>query len=322
MPWIEDFIKLNFPIFGSELRIQEAHALKHKNLPEAIYQYHPYEEARIETFEQNSIWLSDPSKFNDPFDCAINVDFSQVGKNKWLENMTPEARSSHGITDALLKQAKASEDPLTFLTNWLVENGKMTAAAAVAVKKAIVEVSEKNYEQMRQKWFYQNHKTTKVSCFSTHPDLFLMWSYYTRGHTGFCLRYEPKPFSVDDIRVRMLYPVIYSDIPFDMTGYLSTGRENPAVPLNILYSIQGVITKSSEWKHENEWRFVASGGVVPNASRFGFIPATAIYLGFGLDTNARKRLIGIAKHKKLRIFEMKLSKTVYKLEATEIPNSN
>jgi hypothetical protein len=87
-------------------------------------------------------------------------------------------------------------------------------------------------------------KQTPILSLCRHPDNFLMWSYYAKGHNGYALVFDAKKLpAAASYRVRYSRrrPVIYA-FRRDMTGI---GRDVLA-------------TKARQWQHEREWRVVTS----------------------------------------------------------------
>jgi len=82
-----------------------------------------------------------------------------------------------------------------------------------------------------------------ISCFTERSDSMLMWSHYSNGHQGYCLKYN-----FNDIYSKFesnLYPIIYSKERFKPT-LTETGNTNEI--------INTFIHKAYEWRYEQEWR--------------------------------------------------------------------
>ena len=83
-----------------------------------------------------------------------------------------------------------------------------------------------------------------ICCFSTKCDNLLMWSHYANRHKGVCVKYN---FENEKYISSILHPVTYS-------------KEYPKVKYVDSYNY-GVfeklfLTKSIDWKNEDEWRLV------------------------------------------------------------------
>lgn len=86
-----------------------------------------------------------------------------------------------------------------------------------------------------------------VLCLSTVPDDILMWSHYSQKHSGVCLQYLST--SKDNFFLRA-QKVSYRE-HFPTTSVFD--EPNARMEAQIL-------TKSSHWEYESEWRILAPGG--------------------------------------------------------------
>ncbi|MBE5394535.1 DUF2971 domain-containing protein [Brevibacillus agri] len=84
MEWFGEFLKLYFT--GER---KEAYKLKHRYIPTRLYKFMPHNELRIGSLLRNEIWFSNPSTFNDPYDCA-----SVYWEEEELSNYLKEVLSS------------------------------------------------------------------------------------------------------------------------------------------------------------------------------------------------------------------------------------
>jgi hypothetical protein len=121
-----------------------------------------------------------------------------------------------------------------------------------------------------------------TACFSTNPTSMLMWSYYAEGHSGIVVRFNmalenlaaiPRQFIPVEVRYQDDWP--------DVNYYTSSTTQFIATILG---------TKSSAWKHEEEWRLVLVG-----TSGYVRLPAAiidGIILGMRIDSVAEKAVRG------------------------------
>lgn len=78
-----------------------------------------------------------------------------------------------------------------------------------------------------------------------------MWSHYAEKHTGFCVKYNIKKIHLNSDFNMNIFPVIYSEKPFDLSKALINKRED--VFGQILY-----LVKYIDWKYEKEWRYIGT----------------------------------------------------------------
>lgn len=62
---------------NKEIERQWRKAAKHR-LPRKLYRYRPAESHDIISLKENTIWLSNPSQFNDPYDCKLEFDIEAM----------------------------------------------------------------------------------------------------------------------------------------------------------------------------------------------------------------------------------------------------
>lgn len=80
MNWIEQFTEMIFPLNSEKLNIEGAFFLKNDHLPNSIFKYREVNKNSLKNLEDDTIWLADPSNFNDPYDCSHTVDFAHLQK--------------------------------------------------------------------------------------------------------------------------------------------------------------------------------------------------------------------------------------------------
>jgi hypothetical protein len=126
--------------------------------PSHLYKYQKKTEYSLASLKSETVWLSTPASFNDPFDCAINLD-----RRKLKESV------SHAVEQI----AKTNNIPVEIALNL----------------KQVTAEDEAAYEQLR-KSLKEEMQTIGVLCLSETPSEILMWSHYADHHRGFCVEYE------------------------------------------------------------------------------------------------------------------------------------
>lgn len=155
---------------------------------------------------------------------------------------------------------------------------------------------EKIVEGMREDVF--------VSCFSETWSSILMWAHYARSYNGFCIEYDMK--MVRDFVKYNLYPVLYEKEYIDITDSLRSHNKNTGLICNL--------SKAREWEYEKEWRIVEY-----RKGPFYIRKAIkAIYLGWNCSQQNREAILQWAKSNNKIVYDIKVSKTQYKLERHRI----
>ena len=258
------------------------------NNPPSLFKYRvwddPYHKLVITNKE---LYFSSPSKFNDPYDCALpfkqHPDNTDPVKIKFKVEQTAP-RFFPGIYGKELEEKCAKQVLLIMQDpeNWFEEN-----------------------------WGYfpdELNKRFGVLSLTPHAKNYLMWSHYAESHQGFCVEFDTR-LLVESIAGHYQKVVYDSNIPyFSIIELLEEG-----LITKLLY------TKSQDWSYEDEYRITRIKG--PNVS-VQFNPAALIGIYFGYKMTAEKQveIIEIARSLYLgvKFYKMQLSKEKFELEIGEL----
>jgi len=117
------------------------------------------------------LWFSKASAFNDPFECALHLDFSfddlededwEAIRDHWAKKIEEEGHDSEQFREEALVGGRPSSQ----------------------FCELMVGIIEKSYQTV-----HQETRTFGIACFSERVDDILMWAHYSQGHTGFCLEF-------------------------------------------------------------------------------------------------------------------------------------
>jgi hypothetical protein len=181
--------------------------------------------SRFEQFlTTDQVWASNPTQFNDPYDCRQTYDFA-ASPEEW------EKRVDHGIVGALAGYLGAAgklprySDQLETLRADLKKEAKYNDPAVQAGMGNLVQE------------FLDKARVLCLCETQTNPRL---WAHYADGHRGFCLEFDTsmKPFHAYRVRYTQDYPKLGIN----------------ATPDQCLRTF--LLTKSELWKDEEEWRCV------------------------------------------------------------------
>jgi hypothetical protein len=221
--WIEQFVECLAAADAQGVKAEEAMALKDRNLPSRVYKYRKNNNYALEGLEADTVWLSSPGAYNDPYDCSIRIseDRFMAGLEKNLIDSFLELfkdRTTLGSDE--VNAAKESPYPLR------------TAAALIAKSLddpstgdplQLAEVTRKIFSMFFNEWIASiggaHKETLKVCSFSSVKDSIIMWGHYSENHKGFCLEYDISQLPPSELSRRLLFPVIYSEKLFDATRY-------------------------------------------------------------------------------------------------------
>jgi hypothetical protein len=321
--WKERFIELEFPLKGSELKIEEAMQLKFANLPPFLYKYRSFDVDgySLQNFENDQIWITNAANYNDPYDCALTLDVNpsldMLTKGlieqylKGVGNIQIQKEEIEGLGEGRtayieLMKLVAGKDP-EFSKQIGDDKDKFAETMALAITKL--------NEKQVQKFMEHSQSGIFIACFSEIKDSILMWSHYAASHTGFCIEYDFAQLGPQDVLTRLLYPVLYTDKMFDMAKYVFPEDRSD---FNNLFLTYAAITKSLEWSYEKEWRLVFPMG--PSFESFNrWVPKpTGVYLGAKISQENREKVIRIAEKKEIPVYQMKMESSQFKLTANPV----
>jgi hypothetical protein len=186
-----------------------------------LFKYFTPDRDKIKLLFKNKIYIPKPVKFNDPFDSKLNI----IEDNDIRKYAFPYYRSHNlSITD--------NPDPKIIM---LDSDGKIRSEIKEELMNTVHEF---------------NNMMNKCGVLSLTIDKsnILMWSHYTREHTGFCVGFERSGIFSDDL----CFPVNYT-------------RYFPTIHVVDFYNSNMAIqhrfgNKSIDWAYENEWRYISQKG--------------------------------------------------------------
>ncbi len=318
MSWINQYIEYLGYVNPDQLRIEEAQTIKMNNMPRFLYKFKGPNKCALDNLKMDTVWLNAPSNYNDPFECVVYTDIEKVKPFFYKTNdkiLNYKIFEKHQMPDdlekAIIKELDEVIGPFLLETKSEFNQDKMNNLDSILDKsfKKIANIIVQKFNRSVQ-------ETMKTCSFCEHFDSILMWSHYADCHKGFCIEYDLNQWQKDDIRRRLLYPVIYQNELFDFTDYLiqSIGYKK----FNNLYAIISCATKSDQWKYEKEWRMIFNVGPGFNEDDYRMNCQKRVILGCRMDEDYKKEVISICQANKLEICQAKVSLKKYELEFEDI----
>jgi Protein of unknown function (DUF2971) len=201
-----------------------------KPAPKVLYRYCSIKGKRLDwftqTMEQDKIWRTLPSAFNDPFECRFHMNF---GASTWEKQ---KLRMEFLMKRKGMGQGKALKDTQSFFGR----------------PKNVVRAWEVRQQHAIEELLLDE---TGMVCLSEVKDDILMWSHYADGHRGVCLVFEPQSPKDSDF-FGMILPVHYQASIPEVNIYKDRSEEDRVMAM--------LLTKAKAWCYEREWRFVHLGG--------------------------------------------------------------
>jgi hypothetical protein len=320
-PWTDEFIDLISDDQPANINIEKAFALKNRNLPKRLFKFRRDSKEARDNLINNTVWLSSPETFNDPYDCSLTVQFDHVVTTV-LGNSLDDFVAKYGpqkfVSELDLEVAKRAKDPHLALADLIITKVEPGTTQQDAQAMRFLRSLAPDYKQKMANEIGQRHKKgLKVCSFTEVNDSIIMWSHYGDEHRGFCVEYDLAFPAPENLSRRLLFPVIYSSQLFDATKYFTRAALNPT-GFNNIFPLIAAIYKSPEWKYEKEWRLVSIGGLVKDSSNWNMLPAKRLFLGSHMPPTKRDELVKIARTKKIEVFQMRLANDSFTLISDQI----
>lgn len=317
--WIDEFVKLQFPVNPDDMQTEEAQRLKFEQIPKSLYRFRQFNNHSIENLLMEREWQSYPCEFNDPFDSRLKIDMDIAKKEiffklTWSEFLKSLKKQDLFFSNEELDDIYSSTNPIYTTAKYIAKYDRNYQDKEEEFAKFVFDMVDKELKRILDPFRTAIQTGYFIVCYSEVKERILMWSYYAKDHSGFCIEYNFKELGPLHPLSRILHPVIYTDELFDATYYLI----NPLVNnhrTNNLFGIYPSISKGREWAHEREWRTVYPFG--PNArneDRFIKVPCPKnIYVGSKASTENINRLREISEIKKISLYQMHLDEDSHML---------
>tara|TARA_R110000850_G_scaffold83276_4_gene178783 strand:- start:10928 stop:12109 length:1182 start_codon:yes stop_codon:yes gene_type:complete len=303
---------------------------KEEHLPKSLYKFCSPNSFNLSNIHNNTIYLSEPKSFNDPFDCTLNSDYEifqekyiikRLKEDDLIDDHDSERKISLREYESLL--LAISSKTLNFDT--VFTSIKLTKPTKLYLILNRIQVDATNAYKAALK--YLSSIEIGISSFSSfkNEDELLenttMWSHYADHHRGFCIEYE---LDFDILKYKnetkcSLYPITYTKkIPIiPATELLILDYNQPKINNKISKAIlRTFTTKSPFWRYEKEWRIILD----LNESYFQinrtipFLKIKKIYLGCRIDHGIKKSIVNIADTKNIEVIETTKGNNSFKLQ--------
>lgn len=313
----------------AELKIKKLQEWIIANIPDRLYHFRSNTDYAIDALEKDQIWGSTLWEFNDPYECIPFFDRERLKKS--IENedayeqliqlvrllqhdVIPkgfEEVFGEKISGQIIENVKNNLDE-----NKIKENYELT-------KQQIESFIQRNFSFIANQFFtgiLQAESQRHIVCLSECNDSTLMWGHYANGHRGFCIEYDfksilkPCQMNCSDIKacnnfmlIPSIAPVVYDKSRFDATSHLATLIQADIIyksqaDINVYYedtllTSKCLLTKSSDWDYEKEWRLFSPPStppIEPHKAIYSLKPM-AVYIGSRSSVEQDQKLSEICK---------------------------
>jgi hypothetical protein len=302
-------------------RLEEALRIKEQHLPNRIYKYRrDSKESRL-NLDNDTVWISSPDSYNDPYDCSFTVSEGRLVtafNRAAVDSFVKTYKLQEVIPSGQLEKAKSSEDPLRAVASLIPisvadteGNGprRMAEFSAVSVRKFIGD---------QILFLRQMRRATKVCSFSEVHDSILLWSHYAQNHSGFFVEYDLESLTRDHPFRRNLYPIIYSPNLYDLTGWSETLVGTDRRQFNPIRPLLAALHKFEGWQYEREWRVVMIEPKLTEDRCWEVPTAARLFLGSQMQAESKRELRAICAKRKIEVWQMGLASSKFQLLAERL----
>lgn len=252
---------------------------------------------KLNAIKFSNIWMSNPERFNDPYDCMLGYDFDS----------------------AFVQEDDIQKAERNFSINFKRTNGRVLVKDFTACMIGLLEKEhgEFNHEAFNEAVYDANsslyaqgnllRSNILISCFTEHRDNLPMWAHYGNNNSGYCLEYDFRANNVynnwNADWINQLYPVVYQDLRPNSAG-------QSGIDFDAVY-YQTRFTKSKHWEYESEWRYINpfpydKPSDIEPYGRLEIGPKlSAIYLGMFMSDEDIDQLVLVSSFQKIPVFKMR-----------------
>ena len=208
--------------------------MNQKNItpPKFLYRYFLFSKDKSkDIFEHNKLYFRNPNKFNDPFDCkpllTLERDLNQEEYIKFVMNNYRESMGRDLDNEEKQSYEKKAINAFRNLDR------DQSSRVSMKFNSIIKESLAKSINEFR------------ILCLSEKYNDILMWSHYANGHRGFVLQFDTEAL-FENFKQRpqkVFYP------PEESYPSIKDFNERNCTHMFL-------ITKSSHWGYEEEWRIL------------------------------------------------------------------
>jgi hypothetical protein len=303
---------------------------KNEHLPDSLFKFFPPTLYCLISIQSQSVYLSSPRNFNDPFDSYVCIETDSFVKlfllkelkNRRLvnKNHSKDKISEQEYWEIFHSWSKDEDMPQNIYfpdrTTFSTTIFKICKSKSEGLKKSIDQIRLDAQKECSRKIDNIRNMQFKISCFSnfqSESELLsntTMWSHYSDNHNGFCVKYslDFEQLENKDSILCGLFPVTYTaNVPkISPRELLMLKYENDKLVLNkhvLKTTYKSLTTKSKFWNYEKEWRLIIgdrNSEIILN-NTIPFLKIDTLFLGCKIEANFKKHLIFFAADKDIKI---------------------
>lgn len=198
-------------------------------------------------------------------------------------------------------------------TDLMFEIGEKCGCDKTEIEK--IKIAIENVQQLIENI---TNKMFFIGCLTTDPKNRLMWSHYSKDHSGFCIEYDFSEWH-KLLSNGYLLPIIYSPQMPQVSwenAIIKTQEAQQAFTKEFLFSL---LIKDEIWQYESEWRILIPQS---NGEKYNMPKPSCIYLGTAISEENKQEILKIAMDKHISVKQMKVDRCQYELHTVDILNFN
>lgn len=314
-----------------------------ETIPKKLYRFRACTENDFNAIENDYIWLSLASEFEDVKDSTIKYNFKSQKdeifdiycdwypyilktelKKKFPKMDLSRYNISRELIDEYLDNAvnKNGTYNKKKMKQYMLSNGMKTSDFTIIDRTIEQHLTQDNIEKMANDLLNTfNEKMLElkdsflVTCFTQTFKNDNLWQTYAKKYTGFCIEYDlsKAEFEMHANLLFQITPMLYGrKKPVDFVELFRIAKmeyckedydKSLAENMDVQFNLQAR-TKSKTYDHEKEWRlYLKKDAIKTRKYPFPFIKR--IILGKDINKRNKVRLINLAKKNNFEIYQQK-----------------
>lgn len=302
--------------------------------------------AGIEIIRNSRVLLSNPSNFNDPFDCIFDIAEKDIEEAKDLilnyemfkglyetfhrndlklsssaqKVIINGLRNEFDICKKLILKTKTYEKVPTLNVS-LKRLSNLNPVLKTKIEKVYADFEKRAIDPVKML-----ATQALISCFSKKNNSILMWSHYSNSHKGLCIEIEEdRPDFKDVIYSKKRAQFNLIDIVKRILGADFLNTKVDLTDENYNYSIlKPFFTKSNDWDYEEEVRCVLSSNnpIIEGFEIYDCLPylhvkISKIYVGINIKDDDLNEVLKLATARDIPVVYMQKHKSDFALTIDE-----